>query len=806
VKRALAFCFALLLFAAATSISIAQSTQQPKTPVAKAQTGQVPPTSAPAPTRAAVLALADQYIASLTPTLSPEEKAAVDKVTFTLESQRTVPTFENQYVDELVNQCTIALANTNGLEAVIVTSADLLKMVPANARAANLFGVTLHTIGKNNDAITVLEYTRTLSPESELVMLNAANVYLDLDQDAKAKALIDKVIAQDPKNKSAYSALVTYWFKKGDLRQAVDAMIKGAALGGWAAKRAAEKNGEATEQNAVSDADTTAQMEQKLDALKDLVPNTTADFIEDQFPDQAKQIRDRYCRLVDSEKMIMPPLPQVNTSGVKNWKTKGAPYIKQWQKAFETNAKEAGYEMAHLTAGINRGDSKEAIKQKAAAAKNQEIQKAVGNQEQMIKMLENMPGISEAQRAQMLKKMQEATAKMGIQPATGPAPSAEPETITSDADAEKIGANDVPPGYDYGSPFAITNYRDYQAIENGYGMYFNKYYNKDFVPNVTDIFAVYRRKLQEEKDLHAANLKQIDDAQQRAREADTETFELERRKEDLRYKKAVNLLGDDYFAQWANVALPQYTKKMKPMLDQYWAVCALYIRNMNQPEVMKLEYIKTKNTFWMFAGIAVGLMMPDRDFVYLGETDEEERQLQADIAAAEEGAKGKLEGYKNETHLADAALLKWLDDHFAVGISGEFLSLKLTPRTLTIDEYILGLNFKHVLDFKTGTWTTYRSFAAKLDIGIQVGPVKVGVSARADFLQTYDTVNLRDGKVTEGGGRFLDVSAGASVRAANITAGQGVLVTLDPAAESEWSVKAGTPSLSGKVGNLTIKY
>ena len=87
-----------------------------------------------------------------------------------------------------------------------------------------------------------------------------------------------------------------------------------------------------------------------------------------------------------------------------------------------------------------------------------------------------------------------------------------------------------------------------------------------------------------------------------------------------------------------------------------------------------------------------------------------------------------------------------MEDNFALGIAGEFLSLKLTPRRMTIEEYIAGMNFKHVFDFKTGEWTTYRSFRAKIDVGIEVGPLKARWRRAPTSSRSYDTYNVRTGR------------------------------------------------------------
>ena len=768
------------------------------------------------PTRDGILALAARYRAEVTPALSLKQKTAIDELATALDGQRNVPAMQAQSIEDLVNHCTLALANADGLEAIIATASLLVKRAPDNARTANLLGATLHAIGKNPEAIAAFEYAHSLQPTNELVMLNAANIHLDLDQDARAKELIDAVIARNPRNKSAYSALACYWFKKGDMKQTFDALAKAAALGGMVVQKIAQENDAITDTNTVQENEPVETMEQKLAKVNNLVPKTTADLIEGQFPDAAKQIRDRYCKLVDAEKMIMPRLPQMNTSGVRGWQEQGEPYVVQWQDAFQANAERGMEEIGHLRAGVNPGDSEAVVDTKAAAAVKAETAQALAAAQQMLKAMENMPGISAKDLDEARQGVRDVMAEQGITP-TEDTPAANDGTIKSDADLVKVEAGYVPAGWDSGGVFSVTNYRDYLRIRDGYLFYFNKYY-KEYLAKTRDILTVYSKKKAEEEKAHSDRLAVLHAESQKAYEDSIsrnklvnhdeggsggpnpmgDAITLARRKEDLRFKKAMNLLGDNFFEQWANLALPQYTQKMKPTLDAYWAVSALYIRNMNNEQVMKTEYLLAKQTFWKYCSLAVGSMDLTSTFAYLGETDEEERQLQDDLRAAEEDAKSKHDEYEGETHAASEAFARWLDDNFALGLSGELVTVKVTPRRITFEEYIAGMNFKHVFDFKTGEWTTYRSFAAKIDIGFQVGGLKAGINARADILESYDTYNVGSGRLVNAGSHFATGSASVGVSDPHASAAAGIQVTLDPAAESEFSYKFTRPSVGAK--------
>ena len=61
-----------------------------------------------------------------------------------------------------------------------------------------------------------------------------------------------------------------------------------------------------------------------------------------------------------------------------------------------------------------------------------------------------------------------------------------------------------------------------------------------------------------------------------------------------------------------------------------------------------------------------------------------------------------------------------------------------------------------------------RSFAAKIDIGIQIGPLKAVVNARVDILESYDTYNVRNGNLVNCGSSFAKGSGSVYAGAPNV--------------------------------------
>lgn len=754
------------------------------------------------PTRENVLRIASSLIDEVTPKLSLQEKAVLDSTFFILNSKKKIPALYNEAADELLNHCTIALSNTTAIKPVMITAARLFQDIPDNARTANMLGVVLFATGRTNEARTATGYALALQPRNELVMLNAANIYFDLGMGDEAKRLLDRIIKANPESKSAWSALATYWFSKGDQGKAVEAMIKASALGVGVIQKKADADKKLIETNTAGPGDTHPVLDAKTRAMKDLLPKTTADIIEDRFPEQAAEIRKRYLKLIESETMRMPALPMINTSGAKGWISNGTVIMKAWQKVFFDKAKQEQSSIMAMQYGIKPGDSKAVKKAKGKEAANKQIEQSLKNASDALQAMKGMPGIPESKIRQAEQKLKKARAKAGIK--TPPAESEEgsatkddtrpPAEIASDEDLQKHERSLVIPGWDSGSVFAVTNFRNYVAIRNSYEIYFREYF-RDFNGKSADILKVYTDKRQQESQRHEEAMKNISDARDAEARANDgvvqnpERYQKQVEDEGLLHRKMVNVLGDDYFAQWAGLALIQYKSKMKPKLDEFWNVAALYIRNMNDPEVMKAEYVKVKQIFFMYGSFAVSAVNCGTTFTYAGNTYQEELEMESERAKAKEQAEQDKMEFERNSRFAANAIEKWIDDTFSIGISGQFLSLKLTPRKIVIEEYIAGMNFKHVYDFKTGEWSIYRSFCAKVDIGIQLGPMTAGVSARADILESYDVINTRNGQVVNAGSSFAKASAGGSLGADTLSVSGDATVTLDPAAESELSVK-----------------
>jgi hypothetical protein len=348
---------------------------------------------------------------------------------------------------------------------------------------------------------------------------------------------------------------------------------------------------------------------------------------------------------------------------------------------------------------------------------------------------------------------------------------------------------------------ALTNYSDYMRIRNSYDAYFLHYF-MDYLDKVKNIKDVYDQKIREENKLHDDNMSKLEEEYEAALAAASDSgkaaierrHQLETEEEDLRHKKEINQIGDNYYRQWVNLYMPQYTQKMKPKLESYWRTCALYVRNMEDPEVMKREYVHVLSGYITWASAAADGIREGRDFRYLGETQQEEARLRKEIAEAEQEAREKKPEYENQTKSVLDALPRWLADKLEFKVSIQFLSLRITPHAIEFEAWLFGPSGKAIYNFQENSLTTYSSLSAKLDIGVSVGPMEVGLEARGTFLESHSTIYFDSGKVVEGTDSFAKADARLSMGPGDL-ASVGGSIQLDPALSNE---------LSGKVTNTGL--
>lgn len=733
MKKLLVLALIALLCTPLTAIAAAKKVPHKVVPAGKSR-----PEMKPAKvSQADVLALADKYIAATEPKLKLEDRQTISTMVFHLKPIKNISTEHEKMVGNFVDQLTIILAGGKSNDSALVASAYLVKSSPDNSRTTNLFGSALHQSDKFADAVAVLEFTLSMSPQSTLAMLNLATTCLDANQDDRAKALLDKIVKVDPDNRDAYRTLAYYWYKKKNNAMAIECLKKAAQFVGVVKQKSKPKD-EEIQHNEIEADDPVESMEAKTKVLAKSVPFTTADVIEDSFPNEARQIREKYGKLIDSEKMIMPRLPEFNSSSNKTF-TENMSIVGAWIQVPQQRFAEYQKARARDKYGITGNESDKELEAKGKKAAQKEMSTSFENVRQTLEYMKKMPGISKAQLAQAEAQLKQAARQNGVKLSSAPV------------------KKDAPPGFDTGTPFAKKNYVDYILASRGHEQYIMRLL-QDYQANETDILAIYQKKVKAEDEHH----QQLWDKLQKEHNKPGNPHgvdDIPCRKEMIRHKKALNQIGLDYYKQWANLYMPTYAKKIKPALDDYWYVSMLYIKNMHDPKVMEREYYRVKNFFLLQAQMATGHMAIGGMFGYVGPTDEEEAALQQAIRQAEEEAKQKKPQYLQDFDSPKTDWVQWIGDHLSFEVSCEFLSLKITASTIEFEAWAFGPSGSMKIDMVNSTLETSTGLQAKGDFGVKVFGMGAKLEGKADFIKKTCQWDFENGTYKESYGGKVEGKA-----------------------------------------------
>lgn len=680
------------------------------------------------PTKKNVLALTDKYIKLYEPKLCSTNKQAINDINDRLFLCKGLESEEKRVVNSLVNQLTVSLAGLKDFETLTVASVILFQTMPDNPRTANLFASVLHTSNKLDDSVLALRYTLSLDQKSNLAMLNLGNAYLDVNKLDKAKAMAEKVLAKERENMDAHRILAGYWYKKKNMAMFRSELMKSVKFAGYVHKKTERQNKRMDEEEAQS-GDSTETLEQKTRQLANEVPATTADIIEDEFPAQAQQIRKKYSKLGKDEKMIMPRLPMINTSTAKNF-CENAPIVEAWVQAYIEQQQKYAIDDAERM-GIDPNASDAVREAQALAAGKQMMTDQMQQAQDALKYLDNMPGMSSADKAQLKKTMNElkkASKQQGVNLKNKP-----------------VDMN-TPPGFDSGSALAVMNYANYSKISNTYEIYFLNYY-QEFMAKTTDIIRVYSTKVVEENNYHESRMKELEKAHRGKLILPEQCKDC--LKEIIRHKKRMNELAEDYYKQWVNLYMPQYAQKMKPTLDAYWNSCMLYIRVMNDPKVMEREYLKVRKNFLLYGSQAISGIVVGGEFKYEGTTDGEEEALRQLEEAARQAAEEKKPEFIRDFNQPESDWTKWIEDHLVLEVSGQFLGLKITATTIEFNAWAFGPGAGIKFDMLNETMETYVGVGARLKVGVNVGGMGGTVEANVDFARKNTKWDFSSGKYEE---------------------------------------------------------
>lgn len=727
---------------------------------------------APEPTQEGIAAWADNYYKKYEPTLKGSSKETIDSIKTAFFMNKGVQYFMDDTISKLVTELTISLSAGQPFDVMVSASALLVNTAPKNPRVINLFGIVLNAAGKSEEALPVFEYGVSLRPKNPLLRLNLANAYMDAGKDEKAKTILDKLSFENPNDCATWRALATYWYKHKDMAQFRVCLFKAAKFKGFA-KAKADKKKKKVDDNAAQGDESPGQLEPKLKELATSEPFTSADILEEDYPSEAQQIRDKYCKLQGDEKWTLPKLPVCNTTTPKEY-AESRPILDEWSSVFASKYG-AWCELKGAKMGVDPGASdkvKEAQAQKAAEA---QVAAAMKSAQEMLKYAKNMPGMEGVKNKKelndALKELQKAAKTQGVKlPKVAPKGSND-DSGDASGDQESQDMTKVP-FLDSGSPWAQINYRNYSEIQRTYSIYFLKYF-KEYNAKVQDIYTVYSAKVKEENDRYDPESAALTREHQKPSNPHGDK-DIPCRAAELRHKQLLNVIALNYYHQWINLYMPQYAQKMKPNLDAYWNVCMIYVRSMTDPKIMEREFDTVKSTYLLNASMAGPAITGGGGFVYYPETDEEQRQLDIDIATSRDEAEQKKPQFARDFQSPEFDFSKWMEDHFVVEIAGQFFALKVTAKTIQFDANALIFGGSLKYNPVDNIFESSSSVALKANIGLNICGVGGELKEKVELYKRTATWDLDNNTYKE--------TTGAS--------GEGKLKIGPVTAGSKWELDA----------------
>ena len=652
-----------------------------------------------------VLILANLYIAKCEKKLEDQDKIAIKEMRKRISSLQSMPGQQAKAIGDFVSQLTIALADMKSSFGLTVASASLVQQDTDNPRVTNLFGAVLHSTGRLKDAAAVLELTLAQSvPGSILPMLNLANVYLDLNKDKDAKLLLDQVLKLDPDNREAYKALATYYFKKGNISQYHDALLKSSSFEGYAGHINHDAD-QPVDNNEVKPGDGLAQMEAKASKLEASEPLNTADLMEKDYPLEAKKIRDKIGTLFQDERMVLAKFPQIRTNSNQDYQ-ENQPIVAEWMRGFLMKYENYMVEVAPFKTSAD-----------AQANGNQYakdmVEKSLQSAADAMKFLKGVGGVSQSLVRDAVRQMDAAAKKQGVK--------------IKDKDVDDFS----PPDWDSGSMFAKENYRRYFVISKSCETFIRTHLDR-YRQLSQDNLLAYSKKVAQENANHASLQEDLDKEHLNGRHGDAD---IPCHREHVRYIKALNAFGDNYYKSWVNLYIPDYTQKMKPRLEGYWAVCALYIKNMNDVKIVEREYNRVRAFFMNYSQQAITGAADGFAYAYAGSTEDEEMALNAAINAAAEEAQAKRDAIIGDFHFHKMPTypvktddwVDWIGKNLLFEVSAQYISLKVTARSIEVEFWLPGgatSNYK--VDMVDGTAEVYTAITQKFEFGVLVNKYGVG--------------------------------------------------------------------------------
>jgi hypothetical protein len=106
-------------------------------------------------------------------------------------------------------------------------------------------------------------------------------------------------------------------------------------------------------------------------------------------------------------------------------------------------------------------------------------------------------------------------------------------------------------------------------------------------------------------------------------------------------------------------------------------------------------------------------------------------------------------GFKESFKAPEFSIVEWIDDHFILEISGEFLALKISPKAIEFEASLMWVQAGAKYDFSEEKFETFTAVGMKLDVGVNICDVELGVEGEGDALRRTATWDLKNGKYSE---------------------------------------------------------
>ena len=719
--------------------------------------------SAPAaPSQSDILAIAADCIQTSEPKFKtdPAAQNTIRDFRFQLKTQK-ISALLDDYIDTQTSALTLILASGKQRDLLLLLSSEMLLLRPDNLRVLNLQGAILHAMDDYERAATIYERAVSRQPAGITLRVNLANVYLDFNlnpdapknspnkidpkkpnRDADAKKILDKLeteIAQDkslllPLDKDVCLALSAYWHKQNNASKAKEYWEKTLKIKIAKGKKAkaiddAEKE---LEKNTPTPNESLEQMEAKLRELAKSIPLTTADIIMVDFPEAARKIKMHYTTLEPKERLRLPKMPSVYTSNPEIWR-RDSPVVEAWLHSIGMQA--AG--VIKNAYGVDYKAPEEVILQQAKKAAAEEAEKAFSMANDAISILSGMDfsafgmGGDEQLSPESLQGLRNdlhsAASNLGV-------------SVQRQADGSNQVLEDMTD-----SLFGYVNLKTYNRIMNAYELYYNKFFN-DFDKEIMDIFQRLSKRIIDEE-LYYENLQQ---GHTKCNTGGKDGTCLTCWQMSIDHRKRLNEIHESHYKQWEGLCIPRYEQRVKPIIEEYYAVGMLYIKNMPNKEHAQTAYRSLAGKLGMYCGRVVSCVAGGGSFKYEGLTEEQQKLWEEiDRRNEEKREAAKLQAEKNAPPPDEFNYTDWFEKNVSVSVSAGLFSVKISAQSIEFDVSVIAANAGIKYDFEKEKVSTTVGVGLTGKIGVSVGGVGVEVKTKVDVIRQTSTWDLANGKYEE---------------------------------------------------------